>query len=268
MAQGSLTAARTLLAAAHPGAGATFAQLRRFEGQARRRAVRSGLVAVLTATTTPAAMAVTGLIAEALAALAPGRVAVLDADGAGQPQRMFLGADGTGDLRRMISSPQAWRVRRSVERFVAHGRVPVATAAVHERGRPFRTAELHSALLILRRRYPVVVAGASARLPPDVVGWTSALADHVVIAVSRTAWSVQLQQWTYAYVGRRSPEEVTYIMVPDELGALSGNSFGPYRGVALGPDRSLAVPGPVGLSQLRLGTLAGIERVVERIGRR
>ena len=243
---------RLLRTAVSPRAGAQLARLRRSEVALVGPAPAPALVGVFGAHPRAGTSTLAALLAQALAALAPGRVAVLDGDGIQQAQRDRLGCTTlppAGGLRQLTSAPQAIRSRRVVEQFVA-GQVPLLAPLPAERT-PIPPPQLDTATRLLRRRFPVVVADA----PVHAREWAVATADQVVIVgvpgkelitASRAIRATRRGQHTVTVAAASPPDG----LLPREID------------VAFPADSTLAPAGTVRLAALALPALAAIEELV------
>jgi hypothetical protein len=228
----------TLATSVLPGSAAELARLRRSEIALAGTEPRPMTVVVGGFSPASGASTLTALVARAMAGLAPGRVAVLDADGVRQTQRQRLGAPGGGDMRHLLATPEAWRSRRVVDRFLAPARVPLlAVAPDGSRSIPLDQVDL--ALRLLRRRFPIVIVD----LPLSDewhYEWTVRTADRVVgIGAPGPAYTVY--QW---FTARRSGVQVV-------------SNFP--------RDNELSGPGVARLTRLQPRTLAAVEEIVQRL---
>jgi hypothetical protein len=194
------------------------------------------------------------LVAQFLAAMAPGQVAMLDGDGEKSVQRIRLGADGAGDLKALLASPEAWRSRRAIDRYVAHGgRVPLLAPAVDEPW-PIPDDRLAVAIRLLRHRYPCVMVD----LPAIGTEVAARNADQVVV-VGRLNESLQSTcRWLVANRPGRDPRSVLTATV----GVRSRGRVPSYVDVAIPMDEALSPLRATNLSQLALPTRAAVEEVV------
>lgn len=184
----AVRAARSL----DPRLGGKLARVRRSETSLARSAPASMVIAVAAEPGDPGASALAAIIATGLEALGPGRVAVLDADGARQAQRTLLGSGSGGGIRQLLASPQALKIRRTVDSYLARdGSVPMLAAAAAERGEPLSGPEIAQALRVLQRRFPIVVVDASA-LAGDVAAldWLVSSASKALVLAPRTPGTV------------------------------------------------------------------------------
>jgi hypothetical protein len=253
--------ARLFRAGTHPAVGPRAAGLRQTQLTLTTHIPRPTAIAVFGVTSGVGTTTVAALVAQGLHALAPAQVVILDGDGTAQPQRALLNAGSAGDVRAMLQSVQAHRIRRAVESFVAlDGRVPLASAAGGDR-RPLEPSDLLAALRLLRRRWPIAVLDLASADRPHRLATASGAFDHVVIMVPRRLDPQALREWwTGPEVGRRHDEVTIVASMPaeDEI-ALAGAAFD----VELPFDPVL--DGPVPLEALALPTLAAVQAILARI---
>lgn len=257
-AKAEASVGRLLASAVRPGLARHLARLRQSEVELIGLTPRPTVVAVLGVTGRVGASTLAALLAQAMAALAPGRVAALDGDGINQALRVRLGADGSGGLRQMLAAPQVWRMRRLVDRYLAQGAaVPVLAAAISERGYPIRSEELEAGLQLLRRRYPIVVAD----LPATAVTVAAPVADHVIMVGRVGAPQLKVtRQWLTASRPGRPLSSLT-VVVPQSLPRWP-QPVG--VDVVLPRDQVLAREGVAHLGSVQLVTLATVEAITCR----
>jgi hypothetical protein len=250
-----LTVSRLVTAALRPASIAGLARLRRAEALLAGAEPGPMVVAVMGAAANAGASTVTALLARALAALAPGQVAVVDGDGVKQSQRTLLDAGSSGGLGQLLSAAPAWRSRRAIEEQLARGGgLPVLALAAAEREWIPRD-ELELAVRLLRRRYPVVVAD----LPFGHGHYEWAVtADHVIVVGGADRALQQAASWVRANRGGRSTVVVATGMAPSARAP---------RGVdvVFPTDRALTRAFGVDLVALQWSTMAAIEEIVARI---
>jgi Mrp family chromosome partitioning ATPase len=237
------TALRTLTAAVTPRSSGELARLRRGQTQLAGRSPRPMVVVVLGFTPRAGTSTLAALIARLLAALAPGRVAMLDGDGVQQSQRVVLGADDSGDLRALLAAPQAWRSRRAIDRYLAQASVPLLTMA-RDRSWSVPLDHIDQAVKLMRRRFPVVIVDLP--LVSEVhYEWTARAADHVILVGNQGADLDSAQDWLTSHRDRG-----THIVAAD---------------ATIPRDPELRRSAPVRLEHLRWATLAEIEEIVARL---
>jgi hypothetical protein len=249
-----------LATAVHPGLAGRLAPLRRTEVRILDSpAVQPTLVAVLGSAPQVGVTTLAALVAQGLSALAPGRVAALDGDGRTRALTARLGAAGPAGLRQMLASPQVWRSRRAIDRYLLPGRgVPVLAAAAMERGWPLHPVELDTALHLLARRYPIVVADLPAHSAPAA----ARTADTVIIAGHPGAAALhRAYQWLTADRPGRDPDSVVTVGPQPR----TRRSKGLLADIGVPADPALAGRGPVGLASLRPVTLAAVEAILCRV---
>ena len=253
---------RPVASAFRPSLACQLAQLRRTELQLMAVSPRPLVVVVLGVGARSGVTTLAALLARAMAALAPGRVAALDGDGTYQALRDRLGTDGSGDLRLMLATPDVWRTRRLTERFVAsRGSVPLLAAGDADRGRPLRSHELRSALSLLRRRFPVLVADLPRQAEVDRFNLAAQAADHVVLVGRKSGPPLeQARQWLRRNRTGRAAQSLTVVVPPtSSMPSPSGID------VIFPADAALASPGIRRLAELQLSTLAAVEAITCRI---
>jgi hypothetical protein len=201
---------------------------------------------------------VTALVAQALAALAPGRVAVLDADGVQQHQRIRLGAGQSGGLRHLLASPYAWHSRRAIDQYLDHsGAVPVLAAAADDPYSPVPSDQLDLAARLLRRRFPTIVVD----LPPAYYQWAAYEADHLIAVGSASTALRQAAEWLLDHRPGRDRGSLTVVA------ARTPPLAPPPEDVDLvfPTHPALGEYGPVHLADIGLSTLAAVEEIVCRV---
>jgi hypothetical protein len=195
------------------------------------------------------------LLAQFLAAMAPGRVAVLDGDGRQQTQRALLATDGSGDLATLLAHPSAWQSRRAIDRYLAHGgSVPLlapATAGYWS----LASSQTEAAIRLLRHRYPTVVVdvpGVGLELPARI-------ADQIVVigppgdAVTAAA--------TWLVANRPGRPRATVVTV---VAGTAGRPR-PDGPDAFPDDVALRQPGPIRSAALDLSTAAAVEEIIFKL---
>ncbi len=251
--------ANLLAAALRPRVAAQVARLRRSEIALAGRAPAPMVLAVLGVGAKTGASTLATLVAQFLAAMSPGRVAVMDGDGAKQPQRDRLGAGADGDLAGLLASPQAWRSRRAIDRYVSHrGDVPLLAVAA-DAPRQMPAAYLEAAVRLLRHRYPCVVMD----LPELTHELAARVADQVIV-VGRLNWSLSAtSRWLVANRPERAPGSVLTVAIgPDPSARLPE-----WVDMAFPTDAALGRPGPVRPGLLELPTQASVEEVICKLTR-
>lgn len=243
-----------LKAALLPGTAGDLARLRRSEVTLAGRTVGPMVVAVLGVGAKAGASTLAALIAQCLAAMAPGRVAMLDADGTQQAQRGRLGADGSGDLAQLLSSPHLWRSRRAVHRHLAHGgSVPLLATAV-DQAWSIPPEQVETAIRLLRHRFPCVVVDLHA-FGHEVA---ARVADQIVV-VGRLNWTLSAtSQWLRASRPQRSAGSVLTVTV----GAATSPAPPEWVDLVFPADAALGGPGPVRLADAELATQASVEELL------
>jgi hypothetical protein len=257
-----------LKAAADPRTAGQLARLRRTELTLTSLTPRPTVVTLLGVTSRVGATTLTALLAQSLGVLAPGRVAALDGDGIGPAlgNRLSVRAAGrgraatgpAGGLRQMLAAPEVWRRRRQVDRYLTPGIVPVLAAASSEGGRPLRDNEVETALHLLRRRYPVVVAD----LPASAARVAAALADHVILVAPHGSQELQqAHRWLLAHRPGRPAGSLTTMAPPPRprQPTVAGVD------IMVPVDPALARPGRLRVCDLQLPTLAAVEAVTCRV---
>ena len=257
-----------LKAAADPRTAGQLARLRRTEFALTGLTPRPTVVTLLGVTGRVGTTTLAALVAQSLAAVAPGRVAALDGDGTGPALGGRLGvapagrgrtATGpAGGLRQMLAAPEAWRRRRHVDRYLAPAIAPVLAAASSEGGRPLLDNEIETALHLLRRRYPIVVAD----LPARAARVAAELADHVILVAASDGQGLQqAHRWLLTHrPGRPAGSLTTLAPYPG-----SGQPTPAGIDILVPVDPALARPGQVRVSDLRLPALAVVEAVTCRV---
>ncbi len=247
---------RMLAGAVRPGLAPELARLRRSETELAGRSPRPMVLVVLGVDARVGTSTLVALLATTLAAMAPDRVAVVDGDTTQPAQRIRLGTDGTGDLRRMISSPQPWRSRRVVEQYLAQGSVPLLAPAAGGPGAPVPPDQLGVAVTRLRHRYPIIVVDLPLTAESHY-GWTARTADRVLL-VGRPAGPLRAaRNW---FATSHSDRLLVVAAMPSgaDIDRTDVDVFFPE-------DAALRADGPARLAQLRWPTLAAIEEIVGRI---
>ena len=174
-------------------AGAGFARLR--HGEIARGDIRpSPIVVTITGLTPPADTAtITALLAQALNAVVPGRVTVVDADGVGQFMRKALGSGPEGDLRQLARVLRPGSPRRAVDAWLDFaGVVPLCAAGPRD---VVDAADLIAALGLLRRRFTAVLVHVPVGSPADHVWWAGSTADHVVFGPDEHTDVTAMRDW-------------------------------------------------------------------------
>jgi hypothetical protein len=257
-----------LRAAADPRTAGHLARLRRADLALTSLTPRPTVVTLLGFAERVGTTTLAALLAQSLGALAPGRVAALDGDGTGQAlgNRLGVRAAGrgraatgpAGGLRQMLAVPEVWRRRRYVDRYLAPGIVPVLAAASSDGGRPLRDNEVETALHLLRRRYPIVVAD----LPASAALVAAALADHVILVAPSDGQGLQqAHRWLLAQrPGRPAGSLTTLAPLPRPRQPTSAGVD-----ILVPVDPALARPGQARVGDLQLPTLATVEAVTCRV---
>jgi hypothetical protein len=239
-----------------------LARLRRSEVQLAHLVPHPTLVAMLGITSHVGTSTLAALLGQALTALAPGRVAMLDGDGNNQALRTRLGTDNSGGLRQMLIEPRVWRTRRLIDQYLAQGgNATLLAAAAAERGRQLSIQELDAALVLLRRRFPVVIAdlpvhAAAARYEPIALA-----ADHVVVVGQAESSLEHARQWI---VDNRPGRQAASLTVAAPQAQQAVRTSGRVD-VWLPADPALARVGPVHLAGVQLQTLAAVEALACRV---
>jgi Mrp family chromosome partitioning ATPase len=242
--------------AGRPAAGATVARLCRAESTLLSADPRPHVIAGLGARPRVGTSTLTALLAQVLSAIAPGRIAVLDADVARQPQRTLLAAGAGGDLGQLIATPAHRLSRRRVEGLVARdGSVPVLAGV--ERDRALDAGQLELALSLLRRRFPIVVLDLPGDSRPEVVAWAAERADHVIVVAPPDDWSVEIASWLAGLAAGRRAGQVTLVGGP-------GGRPGSGIDVLMPRDPVLDEGGRVSPAGLDPDTVAAVEEVAVR----
>jgi Mrp family chromosome partitioning ATPase len=179
------TALRTLTSAMDPRSTAELARLRRSQTSLDGRTPRPMVIVLLGFNPRAGTSTLAALIARLLAAMAPGRVAVVDGDGLQQSQRIALGADNSGDLRQLLASPQAWRSRRAIDTYLAQAAVPLLVTAP-DRSWSIPLEQIDQAVKLMRRRFPIVVVDLPLTSEAQYE-WTVQTADHVILVGNSSA---------------------------------------------------------------------------------
>lgn len=243
--------------AASPTLGARLASVRQSEIRLADASPRPLVVAALAIGQQPGASTLVAVLAQATAGLAPDRIAVLDTDGMQQPQRFRLGTGNGGSLRHLVTDANAWRFRRTVERYLAHGTgVPVLAAALTERGQPLAIDQLRAGLHVLRRRYPVVLVDVPGHASLDVLAWAVQAADHVIMVARDVTAAAPALPWLHGVRANRGPATVVI---------RSAEHTGAGFDVHLPNDPAFAGHGRVRLAELGWPALAAVERVSTRV---
>lgn len=244
--------AAVLLSAFHPGTGPRLARLRRTEIRLAGQHPRPTVIAVLGTAPGLGTSGFVALLAQTLHGIAESRVAVLDCDGANQPQRLKLSASPGGDVRRMLTSRSAGRVRRAVDRYLCPDAVvPLfAAAATAARGTALHPAELLAALRLIRRRYPIVVMDVPISLTGDGPLCLVQAADHVVAMIPPGTSPAPIRAWVESV---RPGTGVTAICA-------HGRDVDTDVDVAI-PVAGLVGPMPVRLRAAALSLLGAVEAV-------
>jgi Flp pilus assembly CpaE family ATPase len=248
---------RLLRSAVRPRLAGELARVRRTEARLAGRSPAPMVVGVLGVNAQAGTSTVTALVAQALAALAPGRVAVLDADGLQQHQRIRLGAGHSGGLRQLLTSPYVWHSRRVVDQYLDHaGAVPVLAVASAERSEPVLSEQVDLAVRLLRRRFPTVVAD----LPPIYYQWAAEAADHLIVVGSASVPLRQATEWLLDNRPERDRDSLTVVAARVPFAS-------PPDGVDLAfpIDPALGEYDRVRLADIALPTLAVVEEIVCRL---
>ena len=212
------------------------------------------VVAVLGVGAKAGASTLAALLAQFLAAMAPGRVAVLDGDGTQQSQRERLGADGSGDLADLLASPHVWRSRRAIDRYLARGgAVPLLATAVDQVW-SIAPDQVETAVRLLRHRFPCVVVDLHA-FGHEVA---ARIADQVIV-VGRLNWTLSAtSQWLRDNRPERPPASVLTVTV----GAPTAPALPEWVDMAFPTDPALGRSGPARLTRAELSTQAALEELV------
>lgn len=182
-------------AAAHPLTGGRLATLRAAELRLLPLHPRPTVVAVLGMSPRLGTSRLTALLAQALHGVATSRVAVLDCDGVGQPQRRLLDADEDGDVTQMLSARSTWRIRRAVERFAASDALVPLYCAASGTATALSAEEVVAAVRLIRRRHPVVVLDVPAGLGGGVPMHAVQAADHVLAVIPAGTSPAAVETW-------------------------------------------------------------------------
>lgn len=179
-----------------PRAGAALAVLRCSDLALTSLRPMPVVVAVMGLAPPAATAMITALLAQALNALAPGRVVVVDADGVGQLMRDALGAGSNGDLLQLAQTVRPGSPRRAVDGWLDFGgSVPLGTAAGTDPRHAVDVADLAAALQLLRRRFTAVLVHLPAGSPADQAWWAGSTADRVVFVPDEHADLTVVRDW-------------------------------------------------------------------------
>lgn len=252
---------RMLTAALQPTLVGALTRIRRSETRLANLTPRSTVVAVLGVTPATGGSSLAALLAQGLAALAPGRVAAVDGDSVAPTQRARLNADLSGGLFELLSSSQAWRTRRAVDRHLAHGgTTPLLAVGQREPRRPLTAPELATAVRLVRRRYPIVVVDLPSRSPSAVIDWAARQTDHIVIV--GPVGSDQLRRARLWLSTVRPDNRTSFTVVGVQSGVAS--VIPPGLDTVFSADPALSRPGVASLTAMQLHTVAAVSEVVAR----
>jgi hypothetical protein len=238
-----------LTAAAHPGLGARLSPLRRVElDLAGHTGPRPTLVAVLGVEPRVGASILAALLTQALAALAPGRVAALAATGPALAARLGARAPARADVRELLKSAATGLNRRAIDPYLAPG----PHASVLTLPDP-RRVDLAAAVRIVARRHPVVVAD----LPVTAAALAATAGAVVVVGNPHSAEPRRAYEWLRTRRPDHAAESVVTVgprprRRPD----------GQFLDIGVPFDVALGNSGPVRLADLRTDTLTAIEAVL------
>jgi hypothetical protein len=196
------------------------------------------------------------LLAHFLAAMAPGRVAVLDGDGRQQSQRTLLGTDGSGDLAALLSTPTAWQSRRAIDRYLAHGGTVPLLAPATEQYWSMSPGHTEAAIRLLRHRFPTVVVDA----PAVGLELAARVADQVVVIGPRDGSVFEATRWLVA----NRPGRASGSVLPVIAGAAGPRHAGEPETV-FPADVALRQPGTIRLATLDFATQATVEEIVVKL---